>query len=158
MVCIHTIRALTTLGWNNMSACLSRPRTWLPLKGRELGSCPRLYLYLQHMAAHSLYMHRQDHIKSQEEILKVSGKSFMTSRLPGGSTDEKESSLSLSILNSCHINNFLHWDIQIPHKQFLTWQSEARRKRQYTFIQIYLAMKHSCKINVPWNTPRGTLF
>ena len=142
MVCIHTIRALTTLGWNNMSACLSRPRTWLPLKGRELGSCPRLYLYLQHLAAHSLYMHRQDHIKSQEEILKVSGKSFMTSRLPGGATDEKESSLSLSILNSCHINNFLHWDIQIPHKQFTTGPCEAsRRKRQYAFILIYL----------PWN-------
>ena len=69
-----------------MSACLSRPRTWLPLKGRESGSCSRLYLYLQHVAAHSLHVHQPDHIKSQEEILKVSGKSFMTSRLPGGAT------------------------------------------------------------------------
>ena len=158
MVCIHTIRALTTLGWNNMSACLSRPRTWLPLKGRELGSCPRLYLYLQHMAAHSLYMHRQDHIKSQEEILKVSGKSFMTSRLPGGATDEKESSLSLSILNSCHINNFLHWDIQIPHKQFTTGPCEAsRRKRQYAFILIYLPQNLLVKWVFHGNT-RETLF
>ena len=40
------------------------PTTRLLLKGRESRSCSLLYLYLQHMAAHSLHMHWWDHVKS----------------------------------------------------------------------------------------------
>ena len=159
MVCIHTIRVLTTLGWNNMSACLSRPGTWLPLKGRESGSCSRLYLYLQHVAAHSLHVHQQDHIKSQEEILKVSGKSFMTSRLPGGATRWKG-----VLIVSVHAE-------QLSHKQFSSlrhpnspqaihnWAMWSIKKEKTICIYPDLfAMKPSCKMGVPWNTPRETLF
>ena len=89
------------LGWNNMSAYLFCLTSWLPLKGRESGSCSRLYLYLQHMAAHSLYMHWWDHVKSQEEMLKASRKSLYDLQTSWkGHKDEKKSPLSLSILNS----------------------------------------------------------
>ena len=73
---------------------------------------------------------------------KILGRALWPPEFLEGPQDEKESSLSLSILNSCHINNFLHGDIQIPHQQFTTGPCEApRRKRQYAFILIYL----------PWN-------
>ena len=75
-----------------------------------------------------------------------------------GPQDEKESSLSLSMLNSCHINSFLHWDIQIPHKRFATGPCEApRRKRQCAFILIYLPQNLLVKWVFHGNT-RETLF
>ena len=112
---VHTIRALTTLGWNNLPAYLCCPRTWLPLKGRESGSCSSLYLNLQHMAAPSLHLHWWDQVKSREEMLRASQKSlYHLQNSWRCHRDKKKSPLSVSNLNSCHINNLLHWDIQIP--------------------------------------------
>ena len=78
------------------------------------------------------------HVKKSSEL---PGRAFTTSRLPDwrDHCDKKKSPLSLSILNSCHINNFLHWDVQTPHKQFPTVQREAPRgETQCAFILIYL--------------------
>ena len=153
------IRVLTTLGWNNLPAYLSCPGTWLPLKGRQSGSCSSLYLYLQHVAAPSLHMHWWDQVKSRKETLRASQKSLYHLQTSWrGSRDKKKSPLSLSNLNSCHINNLRHWDVQIPDNQFPTVQHKApRRKTQCAFIQIYVATKPSYKTNIPWNTPRETL-
>ena len=112
---VHTIRVLTTLGWNNLPAYLSCPGTWLPLKGRELGSCSSLHLYLQHVAAPSLHVHWWDQVKSREEMLRASQKSLYHLQTSWrGRCGKKKPPLSLSNLNSCHINNLLHWDVQIP--------------------------------------------
>ena len=111
------------------------------------------------MAAHSLHVHWADQVKSCEKTLKASWKSLH--KLQTSQRDhrhKKKSPLSHSVLNRCHINNFLPWDVQTSDKQLPTVQHEApRRKTQCAFTQIYVAMK-PCKTNVPRNTPRGKRF
>ena len=77
---------------------------------------------------------------SHEETLRASRKSLHHLQTSWrGHCDKKKSPLSHSVLNSCHINNLLHWDIQIPHKQFPALPHEApRRKTQCVLIHIYL--------------------
>ena len=93
-------------------------------------------------------MHWSDQVKSCEERLKASRKSLhnlQTSRRDH--RHKKKSPLSHSVLNRCHINNVLHWDVQTSDKQFPTVQHETSgRKTQCVFIQTYLAMKPSCKL------------
>ena len=100
------------------------------------------------MAAHSLHVHWEDQGKSCEKTLKASWKSLhnlQTSRRDH--CHKKKSPLSHSVLNRCHINNVLHWDVQTSDKQFPTVQHEtSRRKTQCVFIQTYLAMKPSWKL------------
>ena len=103
-------------------------------------------------------VHWWDQVKSHEEIeemLKASWKSLHHLQTSWrGHCDKKKSPLSPSILNSCHINNLLHWDVQTPHEQFPSMSHEAsRRKTQCAFILMYLAMKPFCKTNVPRETP-----
>ena len=140
IICLHI--CLTS-----ESGCLSKAEALGLAHVCTLSSTTWLHIHL--------HVYWWEQVKSHEEMLRASQKSFYHLQNSWrGHCDKKKPPLSLSNLNSCHIDNPLHWDIQIPHKQFLTWQSEAKRKRQCTFIQIYLAMEHSCKMNVPWNTPR----
>ena len=120
-VCVHTITALTTLGWNNLPAYLSRPRTWLPLEGRGIWVLLTSVSLAPAMAAHSLHVHWRDQVESHEEMLKASRKSHYNLQTSWRDhCDRKKSPLSPSIHNSCHINHFLHWDVQSPNKQFPT--------------------------------------
>ena len=81
---------------------------------------------------------KSSHMKKCSEL---PGRAFTTSRLPGGVSVTKRSPHCLSILNSCHINNLLLWDVQTPYKQFLNMHREApRRKTQCAFIQVYLPL------------------
>ena len=95
-----------------------------------------------------LHVHWRDQVKSHEEMLRASGKSLHHLQTSWrGHCDKKKSPLSPSILTSYHINNFLHWNSQTPHKQFPTVQHKtSRRKTQCVFIQTYLVMKPSCKL------------
>ena len=95
-----------------------------------------------------LHVHWRDQVKSHEEMLRASGKSLHHLQTSWrGHCDKKKSPLSPSILISYHINNFLHWNSQTPHKQFPTVQHKtSRRKTQCVFIQTYLAMKPSWKL------------
>ena len=124
------------------------------------GSLSHLFLQLQNMAAHSLHAHWADQVKSCEKTLKASWKSLHNLQTSWRDhRHKKKSPLSHSVLNRCHINNFLHWDVQTSDKQFPTVQHEApRRKTQCAFTQIYVAVKPSCETNVPWNTRRGKRF
>ena len=92
------------------------------------------------MAAHSLHVHWADQVKSCEKTLKASWKSLHNLQTSWRDhCHKKKSPLSHSVLNRCHINNFLPWDVQTSDKQLPTVQHEApRRKTQCAFIQIYL--------------------
>ena len=152
---VHAIRALTTLGWNSLPAYLSCPRTWLPLEDRGV----KIWLMSISLApVHGCTfpnVHWWDQVKSHEEMLRASWKSLHHLQTSWrGHCDKKKSPLSPSILNSCHIDNLLHWDVQTPHEQFPTMSHEAsRRKTQCAFIPMYLAMKPFCKTNVLRETP-----
>ena len=109
---------------------LSHPRTWLSLMTEVSGSCLHLYLYLQHMAAHSLHVHWEDEVKSCEKMLKDSWKSLHNLQTSWRDhCHKKKSPLSHYVLNRCHINNFLHWKAQTPKKQFPTVQHEAPTRK-----------------------------
>ena len=156
-LCPH-IRVLIALGWNNLPVYLSHPRTWLSLDGRGV----RVLLTSVSLAPAHGCTFTTWQVKTCEKTLKASWKSLHNLQTSWRDhRHKKKSPLSNSVLNRCCINNFLHWDVQTYNKQFPAVQHEnetPRRKTQCAFIQIYVAMKPSCKTNVPWNTPRGKRF
>ena len=133
IICLHI--CLTS-----ESGCLSKAEASGLAHVCTLSSSTRLHIHL--------HVHWRDQVKSHEEMFRASGKSLHHLQTSWrGHCDKKKSPLSPSILNSYHINNFLHWNSQTPYKQFPTVQHEtSRRKTQCVFIQTYLAMKPSWKL------------
>ena len=87
--------------------------------------------------------HWWDQVKSHEEMLRASWKSLHHLQTSWRDhCDKKKSPLSPSILNSCHINNLLHWDVQTPQEQFPTMSHEASRKKYNV---------HLSQCSWPWN-------
>ena len=77
----------------------------------------------------------------------------------GGYCDKKKYPLSPSILNSCHISNFLKWSIKTPHKAVPHCAMWSTKKENTVCIYPDLvATKSSWKTNILWNTRRETLF
>ena len=95
------------------------------------------------MAAHSLHVHWAGQVKSCEKTLKASWKSLHNLQTSWRDHHHKKKSpLSHSVLNRCHINNFLHWDVQTADKLFPTVQHETPRRKHSV---------HSPRFMWPWN-------
>ena len=114
-ICVYTIRALTTLGWDKLPVYLSRPGTWLPLDGGDVG----VWLTSVSLAPARGWTFTTRALKGSHQVPWGNAQSFpeepsLSPDFLGGHCDEKKSPLSPSNLNSCHINNFIRWDVQIP--------------------------------------------
>ena len=101
-----------------------------------------------------LHVHWREQVKSHEEMLRASGKSLHNLQTSWRDHHHKKKSpLSHSVLNRCHINNFLHWDVQTSNKQFPNVQHEAPRRKTVciypdlcgheTFLQNECPMEHT---------------
>lgn len=73
-----------------------------------------------------------------------------TPRLPGGPLWQKKSPLSPSILKSCHINNFLHWDVHcLTRGSQLGNVKHQEGERSVHLFRFVFAAKPSRKMNAP---------